>query len=161
RTRFFRPTLLLGIGLLAGFSRCRRPPAPAVSDAPIRSEPVAAVRAPVDASGAESGPRASFGDPALLTLADQAAAQVSRTRGLAILRPIAKGVMDRPQILARLHQRVREEYAPGEVALEAEILRRLGLIPDVFDYEAAVFSLLEEQVAGFYDPSEQRLFIAS
>lgn len=97
----------------------------------------------------------------MLALADETAARISDLRGLRIVRPIERGVVDRPQILERLRIRVAEEYPPGEIALEAEILRRLGLIPEDMDYESTVFGLLEEQVAGFYDPDEHALFIAS
>jgi hypothetical protein len=44
--------------------------------------------------------------------------------------------------------------------LEGEALKRLGLIPDALDYTATMFSLLEEQVAGFYDPDERTFYIA-
>ena len=97
----------------------------------------------------------------IATRIDALVQEVSHLRGLSVLRPVNRGVLDRPAILARLHARVAADYPPGEVALEGEMMRRLGLIPESMDYEQTVFDLLEEQVAGFYDPDEHRLFIAS
>ncbi|MDW8284135.1 MAG: hypothetical protein RMK29_20715, partial [Myxococcales bacterium] len=47
-----------------------------------------------------------------------------------------------------------------EVRIEAAILKRMGLLPPEADYEKLLFNLLTEQVAGFYDPYTQTLFIA-
>ncbi len=100
-------------------------------------------------------------DPRLAALVDAITADVVRLRGLAMRRPIARGVMNRTQILGRLRARVAREYPPGEVVLEGEMLKRLGFVPDEMDYAETIFDLLEEQVAGFYDPDDQRLFIAA
>lgn len=96
----------------------------------------------------------------LMALADELAASMSRLRGLAPRGPIDRGVMSRDQIVARLRARTRAEYPPGEMELEGELYRRLGMIPESLDYERAMFDLLEEQVMGFYDPIERRLYIA-
>jgi len=97
----------------------------------------------------------------LMALVDQIANRVASVRHLAILRPIQRGVLDRDEIVARLRTRVRHEYPPGEIELEAQVYRLLGMIPEAMNYEATVFDLLEEQVAGFYDPDARQLFIAS
>jgi hypothetical protein len=68
--------------------------------------------------------------------------------------------MSRAAVVARLRQRTRAEYPPGELDLEGATLARLGLIPDTLDYERTMFDLLEEQVLGFYDPDEHKLYIA-
>lgn len=96
----------------------------------------------------------------LFALADQVAGRMTEIRGLSQRRPIARGVMSRDQIVARLRARTEAEYPPGELDLEGELYRRLGMIPESLDYERTLFELLEEQVMGFYDPTEQRLYIA-
>lgn len=101
------------------------------------------------------------GAGALLTsMADRIATEVSTLRGLSIDRPIVRGVMSRSAIVARMRTRVGEEYPAGEVELEGALYKRLGLIPEAMDYEHTMFDLLEEQVAGFYDPDARRLYIA-
>jgi hypothetical protein len=105
---------------------------------------------------------AAAADPraALLARTDQIAGEVSRLRGLKILRPIKRGVMSRDQITARLLQRVRQEYKPEEIAAEEMALKRLGLFPADKSYLDVVIELLKSQIAGFYDPWEKQLYIA-
>jgi hypothetical protein len=96
----------------------------------------------------------------LMADADRIAARVSKLRGLAIRRPIRRGVMSKPEITKRLLARVRTEYGPDEIASEELAMKRLGLLPPDADYLKLVIDLLTEQIAGFYDPWEQELYIA-
>lgn len=96
----------------------------------------------------------------LLADADRIAAKVSQLRGLAIRRPIKRGVMSKPEITKRLLARVNSEYKPDEIASEELAMKRLGLLPPDADYLKLVIDLLTEQIAGFYDPWEQELYIA-
>lgn len=96
----------------------------------------------------------------LSALADELASRMGALRELRVTRPIARGVMSRDAVVERLRARTRQEYPPGELDLEGEGLKRLGLIPADLDYERTMFDLLEEQVLGFYDPDERRLYIA-
>lgn len=154
--------------------RSPRPPSELRVDAPsagdVRTPALdAAVAPPPDARPPALSPDASRAllagesapDPALDALIASTAQRVSQVRGLPLLRPVERGVMTREGIRARAQDRVREEYGPGEVALEGELYRRVGLLPEGLDYERAMFDLLEEQIAGFYDPSVHRLFLAS
>jgi hypothetical protein len=109
-----------------------------------------------DGGALDGGPS----DP-LLVLAAQITARVREVRGLAPRGPIASGALAREAIVARLRERVAEEYAPGELAREGLLYRGLGLWNDPRDYADTTFALLEEQVAGFYDPSRKRLHVAS
>lgn len=131
-------------------------PVPAV-DAPAAPPDAAAAPPTVEATSAASDAGA-HGE--LLAMADQLAARMSTLRGLPLLRPVQKGVMSRDQILARILARQREEYPPGEIELEGEALKRLGLIPESMAYERTMLDLLGEQVMGFYDPDEQTLYLA-
>ncbi|MBI5512476.1 MAG: hypothetical protein HY909_01835 [Deltaproteobacteria bacterium] len=145
--------------LALGALTCRHPntPAPMADAPPMAPPPVAAT-----ARDAGGGPSAGVGAGAraLETLADTLSARMATLRGLALRRPIPRGVMSRAQIVARLRERTRQEYPGAEITLEGELQKRLGLLPESMDYEATVFALLEEQVLGFYDPLEQRLYIA-
>lgn len=105
-------------------------------------------------------PPASSDKQKLLAEADTIAAKVSKLRGLAILKPIKRGVMTKPQITDRLMDRVRDEYKPEEIANEELMMKRFGLLPPDADYLKLVLNLLTEQIAGFYDPAEKQLYIA-
>jgi hypothetical protein len=96
----------------------------------------------------------------LMAATDEIARTVSEQRKLPIKRPIARGVMSKPDILARLVQRIDEDYAPAEIVAEQLALKRLGLLPRDADYRRMVLDLLTEQVVGFYDPQVRELYIA-
>ena len=95
----------------------------------------------------------------LLKDADAIAAKVAELRGLAIKQPIKRGVMNKQQITERLLLRVKQEYAPDEIAKEEVALKRLGLLPPDAVYLDVVIELLKAQIAGFYDPWEKQLYI--
>ena len=95
----------------------------------------------------------------LLKDADQIASKVAALRGLAVKEPIKRGVMNKEQITERLLLRVKEEYAPDEIAKEEVALKRLGLLPPDVVYLDVVIELLKAQIAGFYDPWEKQLYI--
>lgn len=122
--------------------------------------PEAAVSPRVDAPVPRDAPRDDSPAARLSRLADDLTTRMGALRGLAPRGPIARGVMSRDAIVARMRERTRQEYPPGEVELEGELLKRAGLIPESMDYEQTMYALLEEQVLGFYDPDARRLYIA-
>ena len=97
----------------------------------------------------------------LLTTADAIAKKVASLRGLKLKKSIQRGVMDKRQIKKRLLKRIDQEYTPAEIAAEEIAMKRLGLLPADADYLDIVVKLLTDQIAGFYDPWEQQLYIAS
>lgn len=112
---------------------------------------------PADAGAIrDAGPR----DP-LLSLADEITTRMTALRQLPLRRPIQSGTLSREDILARLRARVAEEYRGDELTREGLLQRTLGLWNDPRDYTETSFALLEEQVAGFYDPTRKHLFVAS
>ena len=160
-----RPVRRWVIGLLAlGALGCRQRPSPPPATAPIADVASDAVPAPRDVpvGAAADAARATLSaeESRLVGLAGDTAAAMAGIRGLRLLREVRRGVMDRDAIVARLRQKTAREYPPGEIVLEGELYKRLGLLPEAMDYERTMFDLLEEQVAGFYDPDEQTLYIA-
>jgi hypothetical protein len=96
----------------------------------------------------------------LLKKADAIAAKVAKLRGLDQKRTIKRGVMQKHEIRKRLIERVDGEYSAAELAAEELAMKRLGLLPADADYKKLVIDLLTDQIAGFYDPVEQQLYIA-
>jgi hypothetical protein len=84
-----------------------------------------------------------------------------RLRGLRPKRPIAKGVLTRAEILKRVEEKLSKSYAEEEIRAEGAVWKRLGLMKPGTDYRAAMLDLLADQVAGFYDPIERKLNLAS
>ena len=96
----------------------------------------------------------------LLEAADEITATVSRLRGLPLKRKFKRDVMSKPEVRARILQRVDEDLEPGLIEGEELTLKRLGLIPADSDYKSLVIDLLTDQIAGFYDPKTKELYIA-
>ncbi len=95
----------------------------------------------------------------LAARADGIARKVARLRGLKMKRPIAKGVMSHDDLRKRIVASRDEDQAPAERAAEAAALKRWGLVPMATDLDALMLDLMTEQIAGFYDPREQKLYI--
>jgi hypothetical protein len=74
-----------------------------------------------------------------------------------------------PRVEARTAQQVREflarQFADSatalDLAMKTRIYKRLGMIPDTMDVAKMLTSLLEEQVAGYYDPKAKTLYVVS
>lgn len=113
---------------------------------------------------ASAGP-AGADDPTwtakLVARADEIAAKVATLRGLAIKRTIDKGVMDDAGLRARILLRMDEDATPAERAADAAVAKRWGLVPMATDVDALVVDLLTEQIAGFYDPAEAKLYVSA
>src|SRR5689334_8161643 len=96
----------------------------------------------------------------LLVDTDTIAAKVSTIRGLPIKKPIARGIMSRDQIEARVTQRIGEDYTDAKLAGEERAAKKFGFLPRDSDYKKIILDLLTEQIAGFYDPKSQELYLA-
>jgi hypothetical protein len=96
----------------------------------------------------------------LLESAEKLVPHVSRIRGLPAVTPIQQGVQSREDISRFLNKHVRDNYTDQRLQAEGKVLQKLGLIPPTLDYKDFVLKLLTEQVGGYYDPDERKLFIA-
>jgi len=94
-------------------------------------------------------------------MARQALARVEKLRGQKLSKPLKMGVKDKDQITGFIQQRLQDEYGPVKVKAEGELLKLEGLLPTELDYGGFVTRLLAEQVAGFYDHTQQELHIAA
>ncbi len=97
----------------------------------------------------------------LLRTVNEVTQRMVQLRGLRQREPMITGVLSREEILQRLRTRVAEEYHDDELAREGALNRAIGLWADPRDYVTTTFELLEEQVAGFYDPTRRQLIVAS
>ena len=113
------------------------------------------------ASGLTVSPAAAGDDvDELLQRTDAIANDVARLRGLKRKKPIERGVMNKDEIRDRLVKRVDEEYTAEELRAEELALKRLGMLPKGADYKQLVIDLFTEEIAGFYDPKDGKLYIA-
>lgn len=82
-----------------------------------------------------------------------------RLRGLPVLAPIHCQILDRKAMVDRAMATALRETPKEWIDGQVQWLILLGLAPDGFEMLPAINSLLDEQLAGFYDPQEDVLFV--
>jgi hypothetical protein len=87
--------------------------------------------------------------------------RVSKVRGIDAPAPVPGVVLSRDALIAKVKEHVGREIPPEAIRDEGLVLQLLGFVPTTFDYEAAEYSLLESQLAGYYEPSDKTMYMAS
>ncbi len=95
----------------------------------------------------------------VIALAREIEQDVARLRGLAILHPTPVGLKDKESLKAFLMKEAAEEMPPEKLKAQERALKKIGLLPRDTDLRQLFLELLEEQVAGFYDPAAGELFL--
>lgn len=88
-------------------------------------------------------------------------ARVAQVRKLAVKSEVIAKVLERDALLDRVRDHVAREVPKEVIRGQGEMLLALGLVPPGFDYESAVFRLLESQLAGFYEPRAKSMYLAA
>lgn len=86
--------------------------------------------------------------------------ETSEIRELAILRPVKSGAQSRAEIERMIIKNMNEETRPEETRASELALKKLGLVPQDFEFRSFIVRLLTEQVAGYYDPKAQQFYLA-
>jgi hypothetical protein len=87
--------------------------------------------------------------------------RVEMARGLESKKAVPGVLMDRPGLIARVKDHVSRELPPEAIRDEGLALQLFGFIPTRFDYEAAEYALLQDQLAGYYEPADGTMYMAS
>ncbi len=85
-------------------------------------------------------------------------ATVEKNSGLTFKRRPVVEVKTKNELRAYLEQQFRERAAE-DIAGQEVLLRRLGVIPDTLELGPFMIELLTEQVAGYYDPATDKLYM--
>lgn len=117
---------------------------------------------PVPATWAQSGAVAPTNtkSAAVVAATTDVLQETSTLRKLSILRPVKSGAQSRAEIERMIMKNLDEDTTPQEMHASEIALKKLGLVPQDFQYRPFIVSLLTEQVAGYYDPKEQEFFLA-
>lgn len=91
--------------------------------------------------------------------ADRILAEISKARNLPVTGPVNVDVVDKAGIREFAKRSMYEHTTPQELQLLGRVQASLGVIPRGEDPERIVLDLLEDGVAGFYDPKAKTLFI--
>jgi hypothetical protein len=87
--------------------------------------------------------------------------RVEHARGLDAKKTVPGLLLDRPALIARVKSHVSRELPPEAIRNEGLALQLLGFVPTQFDYEAAEYQLLQDQLAGYYEPADGTMYMAS
>jgi hypothetical protein len=94
-------------------------------------------------------------------LIDKMLRRVELARGLKATKPVPGALLDREALIAQVKDHVAKELPPEAIRNEGLALQLLGFVPTQFDYEQAEYKLLQEQLAGYYEPADGTMYLAS
>lgn len=166
--RTLRGALLLGSMLGCSMLGCKTSPSqegaktpevPIRQDAGPVNDPLVPSTSPVSDGGAPKEiVRSNEENRALIRTV---LAKISKIRGLASKKEIKGETVTRKDMLAKIRGHVAEEVPKEAINNEGLFLKLLGFAPASLDYEKEIFALLESQVAGFYDPKSETMYLAN
>jgi hypothetical protein len=87
--------------------------------------------------------------------------RVESARGLDATKAVPGMLLDRSSLIARVKSHVSRELPPEAIRNEGLALQLLGFVPTQFDYEASEYQLLQDQLAGYYEPADGTMYMAS
>lgn len=85
--------------------------------------------------------------------------RIERSTGLRFKSPPKLEARTREQLRAFLEAQFDEERPAREIAAQEAAYKRLGLLPDTLQLRPLFMRLLQEQVAGYYDPKTKTLYV--
>lgn len=113
----------------------------------------------VDGGNSGESDIASEADASLRARAAELLPEVERLSGLPARETLRLGVRSRADLEAFLEDELEEQFAGERMRNVVRAYARFGLVPDTLDLEPLLSRLLLEQVAGFYDPKSDTLFV--
>lgn len=98
-------------------------------------------------------------DPALEQRLAEIARETAALRGLDPLDDIDDVVLTRAELQQRLPAILAQDLDPAELAAATRALVAIGLLPEGSDLQQLTLDLLGDQVAGFYDPLTDEMYV--
>src|SRR5437588_4969167 len=97
---------------------------------------------------------------ALIAATQEVLKETSDLRQLSILRPVQSSTQSRAEIERAVVKNLDEDISPADMHAAEVTLKKLGLVPQNFQYRAFMTRLLTEQVAGYYEPKTREFHLA-
>ncbi len=97
----------------------------------------------------------------LIALTDEVARQVETLRGWSFKQPVKKELTTVDQVRQYLEQQAGKSLPDSKAQRVQALLRVIGLIPPTMELKKTWLTLLEGQVAGFYDPDTKTMHLVS
>jgi hypothetical protein len=99
-------------------------------------------------------------DPALLQAAmDGIAGQTEELRAMEPVTPVSRQLMSQAEMAEFIARKMKKEYTPEEASQDEVVMSALELIPPDLDLYQLTNDLMEEQVAGLYDPDDETFYV--
>ncbi len=148
-----RLALLAACLVLVACGSSNASPSPAASGSPgaATASPAAGTPTPDAASPTT--------DPAALYAAIEA--QVQQIRQLSAKRPVTPVLLDEPTLKKNMAASFSKDNPPDVLAANQRLMELMGLIPAGSSLSDLYIELLGSQVAGYYDPDTQQLYVVS
>lgn len=96
---------------------------------------------------------------ALFRSVDEILKFASQDTGLPIRRPVKRELATRAQVAAFVRERLKEDENARQLQQSELVLKKFGLLPAGFDLGRFLVEVMEEQVAGYYDPRVQTMYL--
>ena len=115
-----------------------------------------AVGAGASACGAQAG---GLTDEELGTMIDSLLPAIADVSGMEVRRPVLFALQSRADARQFIQDQLEDELGPAELDGVERAYKAFGLLPDTLDLRAMLLDLYTEQVVGYYDPAEDRLYV--
>ncbi len=150
--------LLCALALCAGTACGGSDPQDANSAAtPPREEPAATAKA--NGTRSASPVALSRSERKAQLAIDETLTRVSRVRQLSARGPVRGEVVSAGDMVQRVQKTLDEDVPADALRGTAEVLWALGTVPDGFDYRGSVLSMMNDELAGLYDPKAETMFL--
>ncbi len=93
----------------------------------------------------------------VVKLADEIQEKVAAMRGLKYQAPVPKAVATEEEVKKALLAEFEKPENRKDMDTKGRMAKAFGFIPKDFDYSKEMRELLDDQIAGFYDPEAKRL----
>ncbi|MDA0836619.1 MAG: hypothetical protein O3B01_23785 [Planctomycetota bacterium] len=90
---------------------------------------------------------------------DRIGAHIAKIRGLPFRGPVKKGIQNKEELRNYLQELMLRKQPKEKMDALARAYAMLGLMPRGIDLSKVVLDLLQQQVAGFYDPETKALYL--
>jgi hypothetical protein len=152
------PSKRLGAAIVAAAALVVAACSPSPSAAPGSPSPTPGSGPSVAPPSAAASPGATEDATAVYELIRD---QVEEIRGLQPTADVEPVTIDETQLLENLEAEIDAEQTPEQMALSEDLLSALGLIPQGASIRELTLDLLAGQVAGYYSPDRDELFVVS
>lgn len=152
---------LVGLLLFTTATACGSSPVPAPAPVAAAPPPAASSAAPVPSAAALAANAADAAHDKQTRLIARMLRRVETARGIQSSKPVPGVLLDRKDLIARVKDHVTRELPAEAIRDEGLELALFGFIPGQFDYEAAEYELLQDQLAGYYEPADGTMYMAN